>query len=122
MFVLEAFGTEGQGIIGTSMVTAPTGSQYNPHVFFVVEREQKLPPSFAHWLRQRKRHPEDFDSDSTLDYDILRLLHTFDGPTELGGMFVRPNFATNTSAHASPTPACCLLRCTARRVFLKTPF
>jgi arginine N-succinyltransferase len=92
VFVLEAFGTEGQGIIGTSMVTAQKGSQYNPHVFFVVEREQKFSPSFAHWLRQRKEHPEDFDPDSTLDYDILRLLHTFDGPTELGGMFVRPEF------------------------------
>jgi arginine N-succinyltransferase len=92
VFVLEAFGAEGQGIIGTSMITAQKGSQYNPHVFFVVEQEQKFSPSFAHWLRQREESPEDFNPDSTLDYDILRLLHTFDGPTELGGMFVRPDF------------------------------
>jgi len=79
-------------VVGSSMITAQKGHRNNPLVYFEIEKEQKFSPAFADWLKQRREHPEDFNPKRTLEYDVIRLRHTFNGPTELGGMFVRPDY------------------------------
>lgn len=74
IFVME--NTEDHTIVGTSMIVARHGSPESPHMFFQLKEIQKYSETIhAGFIHQ-----------------VLRLSFDTDGPTEIGGLVVHPNY------------------------------
>lgn len=78
LFVLEDLARK--QIIGTSMIYAQHGTRRAPHIFFRVEADERysvtLDRHFAH--------------------QTLRIGYNYDGPTEIGGLILLPEYRRNT--------------------------
>ena len=59
-------------IVATSMIIGKHGTPSSPHYYFEMDADER----YSHTLRRKFRHP------------YLRLRHSMDGPSELGGLIV----------------------------------
>ena len=78
LFVLEDLAAK--RIIGTSMIYAQHGTRRAPHIFFRVENDERYSVTLdKHFVHQ-----------------TLRIGYNYDGPTEIGGLIVLPEYWGNT--------------------------
>jgi arginine N-succinyltransferase len=80
VFVLEDLGK--QRIIGTSMIYAQHGTKRAPHIFFRVENDERYSVTLDRYFV----HP------------TLRIGYNYNGPTEIGGLILLPEYRRNTDA------------------------
>jgi arginine N-succinyltransferase len=80
MFVL--IDTETQKLIGTSMIHAQHGTRRAPHIFFDVMQDE--------------RYSETLDKHFV--HRVLRIGYNYNGPTEIGGLVLMPEYRRNTLA------------------------
>jgi arginine N-succinyltransferase len=66
-------------IVGTSMIHAQHGRRRSPHVYFQVLKDERYSQTLDHYFR----------------HECLRLAYDYDGPTELGGLILLPEFRGN---------------------------
>jgi arginine N-succinyltransferase len=74
LFVLED--TAARRVIGTSMIHAQHGTRRSPHVFLQVLKEER----YSETLDRYKVH------------ECLRLAYNYDGPSEIGGLILLPEY------------------------------
>jgi arginine N-succinyltransferase len=80
LFVLEDLSK--QRIIGTSMIYAQHGTRRAPHIFFRVENDERYSVTLdKHFVHQ-----------------TLRIGYNYDGPTEIGGLILLPEYRRNPDA------------------------
>jgi arginine N-succinyltransferase len=77
VFVLEDL--EKKKIIGTSMIYAQHGTKRAPHIFFRVERDERY----------------SYTLDKYFVHQTLRIGYNYDGPTEIGGLILLPEYRRN---------------------------
>jgi arginine N-succinyltransferase len=77
LFVLEDL--ERKRIIGTSMIYAQHGTKRAPHIFFRVENDER----YSVTLDRHFNHP------------TLRIGYNYNGPTEIGGLILLPEYRRN---------------------------
>jgi arginine N-succinyltransferase len=80
LFVLEDLAQK--RIIGTSMIYAQHGTRRAPHIFFRVENDERYSVTLDRHFKHR----------------TLRIGYNYDGPTEIGGLIVLPEYRRNTEA------------------------
>ncbi len=80
VFVLEDLAK--QKIIGTSMIFAQHGTKRAPHIFFRVEKDERYSVTL----------------DKYFVHTALRIGYNFDGPTEIGGLIVLPEYRQTPEA------------------------
>jgi arginine N-succinyltransferase len=80
LFVLEDLAKK--QIIGTSMIYAQHGTRRAPHIFFRVENDERYSVTLDRHFKHR----------------TLRIGYNYDGPTEIGGLIVLPEYRRNTEA------------------------
>ncbi len=80
LFVLEDL--EQQRVIGTSMVHAQHGTRRAPHIFFRVENDERYSYTLDRYFVHR----------------TLRIGYNYDGPTEIGGLILLPEYRGNPEA------------------------
>ena len=80
VFVLEDLVHE--RIIGTSMIFAQHGTKRAPHIFFRVENDERYSVTLDRYFV----HP------------VLRIGYNYNGPTEIGGLILLPEYRRNTDA------------------------
>jgi arginine N-succinyltransferase len=80
LFVLEDL--EKQSIIGTSMIYAQHGTKRAPHIFFRVENDERYSVTLDRYFVHR----------------TLRIGYNYNGPTEIGGLILLPQY--RRSPHA----------------------
>lgn len=80
LFVLEDL-TEHR-IIGTSMIYAQHGTKRAPHIFFRVENDERYSVTLDRYFVHR----------------TLRIGYNYNGPTEIGGLILLPEYRRNTHA------------------------
>jgi arginine N-succinyltransferase len=78
LFVLEG---PGQEVVGTSMIIAQHGTRNEPHVFFRVFEEER----YAELSLDAERR------DVHMVHKMLQIGLTYQGPTEVGGLVLRPD-------------------------------
>lgn len=74
LFVLES--VDDGKIIGTSMIHAQHGTRRAPHIFFRVNRDERYSYSLDRYFVHR----------------TLRIGYNYDGPTEIGGLILLPEY------------------------------
>lgn len=74
LFVLE--NTDTHTVIGTSMIHAQHGTKRSPHVYFSVLKDERYSQTI----------------DQYFVHEVLRLGYNYDGPTEIGGLILLPEF------------------------------
>ena len=74
VFVLEDI--EKRRIIGTSIIYAQHGTKRAPHIFFRVERDERY----------------SYTLDKYFVHQTLRIGYNYDGPTEIGGLILLPEY------------------------------
>jgi arginine N-succinyltransferase len=80
LFVLEDLAK--QRIIGTSMIYAQHGTRRAPHIFFRVENDERYSVTLdKHFVHQ-----------------TLRIGYNYDGPTEIGGLILLPEYRHTAEA------------------------
>src|SRR6185369_540577 len=80
LFVLEDLAKK--RIIGTSMIYAQHGTRRAPHIFFRVENDERYSVTLdKHFVHQ-----------------TLRIGYNYDGPTEIGGLILLPQYRRTTEA------------------------
>ena len=80
LFVLEDLSKK--RIIGTSMIYAQHGTRRAPHIFFRVENDERYSVTLdKHFMHQ-----------------TLRIGYNYDGPTEIGGLILLPEYRRATEA------------------------
>jgi arginine N-succinyltransferase len=80
LFVLEDLSK--QRIIGTSMIYAQHGTRRAPHIFFRVENDERYSVTLdKHFVHQ-----------------TLRIGYNYDGPTEIGGLILLPEYRHTAEA------------------------
>lgn len=80
LFVLEDLAKK--KIIGTSMIYAQHGTKRAPHIFFRVENDERYSMTLdKHFIHQ-----------------TLRIGYNYNGPTEIGGLILLPEYRRNTDA------------------------
>lgn len=80
LFVLEDLAK--RRIIGTSMIYAQHGTRRAPHIFFRVENDERYSVTLdKHFVHQ-----------------TLRIGYNYDGPTEIGGLILLPEYRRTTEA------------------------
>lgn len=77
LFVLEDM--EKKQVIGTSMIHAQHGTMRSPHVFFEVIKEERYSQTV----------------DRYFVHEALRLGYNYNGPTEIGGLILLPEYRGN---------------------------
>lgn len=78
LFVLEDLAK--QRIIGTSIIYAQHGTRRAPHIFFRVEADERYSVTLdRHFIHQ-----------------TLRIGYNYNGPTEIGGLIILPEYRRNT--------------------------
>jgi arginine N-succinyltransferase len=80
VFVLED--ESKKRVIGTSMIHAQHGTRRAPHVFFRVENEERY----------------SYTLDRHFVHQVLRIGYNYDGPTEIGGLILLPEYRRNPEA------------------------
>jgi len=80
LFVLEDLTTK--RIIGTSMIYAQHGTKRAPHIFFRVENDERYSVTL----------------DRYMVHQTLRIGYNYNGPTEIGGLILLPEYRRNTDA------------------------
>ena len=80
LFVLEDVAKT--KIIGTSMIYAQHGTRRAPHIFFRVENDERYSVTL----------------DKYFVHQTLRIGYNYDGPTEIGGLILLPEYRRNTEA------------------------
>ncbi len=80
LFVLEDI--EKHRIIGTSMIYAQHGTRRAPHIFFRVENDERYSVTL----------------DKYFVHQTLRIGYNYDGPTEIGGLILLPQYRRNAEA------------------------
>jgi len=80
VFVLED--VDKKRVIGTSMIHAQHGTRRAPHVFFRVESEERY----------------SYTLDRHFVHQVLRIGYNYDGPTEIGGLILLPEYRRNPEA------------------------
>ena len=80
VFVLEDLAKE--RIIGTSMIYAQHGTKRAPHIFFRVESDERYSVTL----------------DRYFVHQTLRIGYNYNGPTEIGGLILLPEYRRNTDA------------------------
>ena len=80
VFVLEDL--DARKVIGTSMIHAQHGTRRAPHIFFRVENDER----YSYTLDRYFVHP------------VLRIGYNYDGPTEIGGLIILPEYRGNPEA------------------------
>jgi arginine N-succinyltransferase len=80
LFVLEDL--TARRVIGTSMIHAQHGTKRAPHVFYRVEADER----YSYTLDRYFVHP------------TLRIGYNYDGPTEIGGLILLPEYRGNPEA------------------------
>jgi arginine N-succinyltransferase len=80
VFVLED--TVSKRVIGTSMIHAQHGTRRAPHVFYRVENEERY----------------SYTLDRHFVHQVLRIGYNYDGPTEIGGLILLPEYRRNPEA------------------------
>jgi len=73
LFCAEELGS--RQVAGASMIIAKHGTPQSPHYYLALDSDER----YSHTLRKMFRHP------------FLRLRHSMDGPTEVGGLIVDPD-------------------------------
>jgi arginine N-succinyltransferase len=82
LFVLEGLHDDGSSeVVGTSMIHAQHGTRSEPHVFFRVIDEER----YAELTLDAERR------DVHMVHKMLHIGHTYQGPTEIGGLVLRPD-------------------------------
>lgn len=74
LFVLEE--TDSKRVIGTSMIHSQHGTKRAPHVYFSVLKDERYSQTI----------------DRYFVHEVLRLGYNYDGPTEIGGLILLPEF------------------------------
>jgi arginine N-succinyltransferase len=88
LFVLEGLHQDGsREVVGTSMILAQHGTRHEPHVFFRVIEEERYA---AMTLESERR-------DVHMVHKMLHLGRTYQGPTEVGGLVLRPDLRKHPS-------------------------
>jgi arginine N-succinyltransferase len=77
VFVLEDL--DARKVVGTSMIHAQHGTRRAPHIFFRVENDER----YSYTLDRYFVHP------------VLRIGYNYDGPTEIGGLIILPDYRGN---------------------------
>ncbi len=77
LFVLEDL--DAKRIIGTSMIYAQHGTKRAPHIFFRVENDERYSVTLDRYFVHR----------------TLRIGYNYNGPTEIGGLILLPEFRRN---------------------------
>ncbi|MEQ1895589.1 MAG: arginine N-succinyltransferase, partial [Planctomycetota bacterium] len=77
LFVLEDLDQD--RVVGTSMIHAQHGTKRSPHIFFRVENDER----YSYTLDRYFVHP------------TLRIGYNYDGPTEIGGLILLPEYRGN---------------------------
>jgi arginine N-succinyltransferase len=80
LFVLEDLTKK--RVIGTSMIYAQHGTRRAPHIFFRVEADERYSVTLDRHFAHR----------------TLRIGYNYDGPTEIGGLILIPEYRRNTEA------------------------
>ncbi len=80
VFVLEDL--DKKKVIGTSMIHAQHGTRRAPHVFFRVETEERY----------------SYTLDRHFVHQVLRIGYNYDGPTEIGGLILFPEYRHHAEA------------------------
>ncbi|HEY0255778.1 MAG TPA: arginine N-succinyltransferase, partial [Kofleriaceae bacterium] len=80
LFVLEDLQTK--RIIGTSIIYAQHGTKRAPHIFFRVETDERYSVTLDRYFA----HP------------TLRIGYNYNGPTEIGGLILLPEYRRNTDS------------------------
>lgn len=80
IFVLEDL--EKKAIIGTSMIYAQHGTKRAPHIFFRVEADERYSVTIDRYMVHR----------------TLRIGYNYNGPTEIGGLILLPEYRRNVHA------------------------
>ena len=80
LFVLEDL--QAKRIIGTSMIYAQHGTKRAPHIFFRVENDERYSVTL----------------DRYMVHQTLRIGYNYNGPTEIGGLILLPEYRRNTDA------------------------
>jgi arginine N-succinyltransferase len=80
VFVLEDL--EKKSIIGTSMIYAQHGTKRAPHIFFRVENDERYSVTL----------------DRYFVHQTLRIGYNYNGPTEIGGLILLPQYRRNEHA------------------------
>lgn len=78
-YILVMQNIEDESLIGTSGVIARHGSPTSPHMYFELREIQKYSETIH----------------GGLIHKVLRLRFEYDGPTEIGGLLVNPNFRSH---------------------------
>jgi arginine N-succinyltransferase len=77
LFVLEEL--DKKKIVGTSMIYAQHGTRRAPHIFFRVENDERYSVTL----------------DKHMVHQTLRIGYNYDGPTEIGGLILLPEYRRN---------------------------
>lgn len=80
LFVLEDL--ERSRIVGTSIIYAQHGTKRAPHIFFRVENDERYSVTL----------------DRYFVHQTLRIGYNYNGPTEIGGLIVLPEYRSNASS------------------------
>jgi arginine N-succinyltransferase len=80
LFVLED--ATAKRIIGTSMIYAQHGTKRAPHIFFRVENDERYSVTL----------------DRYFVHQTLRIGYNYNGPTEIGGLIIHPDYRRNTES------------------------
>jgi arginine N-succinyltransferase len=80
LFVLEDLAKK--RIIGTSMIYVQHGTKRAPHIFFRVENDERYSVTL----------------DKHMIHQTLRIGYNYDGPTEIGGLILLPEYRRNADA------------------------
>lgn len=80
LFVLEDL--EKSRIVGTSMIYAQHGTKRAPHIYFRVENDERYSVTL----------------DRYFVHQTLRIGYNYNGPTEIGGLIVLPEYRRNASS------------------------
>ena len=75
-----AAGAPGGKLIGTSMIHAQHGTRRAPHIFFDVLSDERYSETL----------------DRHFDHQILRIGYNYNGPTEIGGLVLLPEYRRHT--------------------------
>jgi arginine N-succinyltransferase len=78
-YILVLEDIETRTVVGTSMVIARHGNPHEPHMYFE--------------LIEKKKYSETIHSG--IIHRVLRLKFDFDGPTEIGGLVIHPNYRSH---------------------------
>ena len=80
LFVLEDL--TAKRIVGTSMIYAQHGTKRAPHIFFRVENDERYSVTL----------------DRYMVHQTLRIGYNYNGPTEIGGLILLPEYRRNSEA------------------------